>query len=96
MDFCVFQRTLLASWTPSEAPLYEQLQQLVLSLLAFPRLAIGDLAVDALPTVFPDVSRNDCRAVARSAEAGVERMLGNLLGCMQTQNPRHPQFQQTQ
>ena len=96
MDFCVFQRTLLTSWTPSEAPLYEQLQQLVTGLLAFPRLEIADLAVDALPTVFPDISRNDCRAVARSAEAGIDVMLCNLLGSMQTQNPRHPQFRETQ
>lgn len=83
-------------WRPSEVPLYQQLQQMIISLLVFPRLEIADLAVDAIPSLFPDISRNDTKAIKNDAEKGIQQVLNNLLTSIQTNNTRHPQFRVTQ
>lgn len=59
IDFCVCQKSLLSYWLPSEASVYNHLLSLIVPLLAFPRLEIASLALTALPTLFPDISRND-------------------------------------
>lgn len=59
IDFCVSQKALLSYWLPSDSAVYSHLLSLIVPLLAFPRLEIADLALDALPTLFPDISRND-------------------------------------
>ena len=54
IDFCVSQKALLSYWLPSDAAVYSHLLSLIM-----PLLEIADLALDALPTLFPDISRND-------------------------------------
>lgn len=83
-------------WTPREVEYYQKLQQLMTSLLAYPRLEIADLAVDAIPSLFPDITRNDCKAIRVDAENGIHEVLNNLLTSIQNNNIRHPQFRMTQ
>ena len=83
-------------WKPSEVIFYQKLQQMAISLLVFPRLEIADLAVDAIPSLFPDITRNDCKAIRVDAENGVQEVLNNLLTSIQVNNIQHPQFRMTQ
>ena len=95
VDFCCHQRNLFQSWQSPDISLYQQLVTIIVSILNSPDLEIADMAVDALPALFPDVSKTGSRYLATCANNGVKQGVKNLLQGMIFHNVKNPDFKNT-
>ena len=94
MDFCCHQGAYLRSWVPTDVPLYQALVKIIVPALKSKDLEIADMAIDALPSLFPDITQNQCKCIAKDAEEGVEEAIKNILENMIIHNAKNPEFKE--